>query len=103
VLAPAFRSFHMKKCAENVNVGVTQLVLALRAYELDTGELPETLDALVPDYLDAIPIDDFDGRPLRYSREKEVVYSVGEDLTDSGGSEGGFAWEMPDPTFSVEF
>jgi hypothetical protein len=26
-----------------------------------------------------------DGAPLRYSRERQVVYSVGEDFTDSGG------------------
>lgn len=30
----------------------------------------------------------FDRQPIRYSREKEIVYSVGTDLEDFGGSEG---------------
>jgi hypothetical protein len=103
MLMPALESVQERKCGENVNVGATQLLLALRAYELEKGELPATLDALVPDYLEAIPIDDFDGQPLRYLREKKAVYSVGEDLTDSGGSEGENPWRMPDPTFGLDF
>jgi len=54
---------------------------------MKTGELPGTLDALVPDYIDKIPSDDFDGEPMRYSAEKKIIYSVGEDLNDDGGGE----------------
>ncbi len=67
-------------------VAFCQLMLALRAYKLKNGELPESLDALVPEYLRKIPKDAFDGRPLRYSRAKKLIYSVGLDLKDSGGS-----------------
>ena len=48
--------------------------------------LPETLESLVPELLAAVPADPFDGKPLRYSREDAVVYSVGEDLKDSWSS-----------------
>ncbi|HLA85014.1 MAG TPA: hypothetical protein VJL29_09480 [Thermoguttaceae bacterium] len=64
-----------------------QLMVACRRYEKDHGELPPTLDALVPTYLDAVPRDPFDGKPMRYVRDRAVVYSVGTDLVDGGGKE----------------
>ncbi|HOY63949.1 MAG TPA: hypothetical protein PK745_12320, partial [bacterium] len=33
-----------------------------------------------------VPIDPFDGSPLRYDKEKRAVYSVGQNLIDEGGS-----------------
>ncbi|MFN0125536.1 MAG: hypothetical protein ACKV19_02490 [Verrucomicrobiales bacterium] len=51
---------------------------------------PESLDALVPDYLPAIPID-FDGRPIRYAAAPATgryrLWSVGSDGQDDGGVE----------------
>ncbi len=46
---------------------------------IDLGELPATLDALVPGYLPAVPRDYLDGQPIRYSREFRAVWSVGSD------------------------
>lgn len=63
-----------------------RLVYALKAYYLQNGSLPEELLTLVPKYIDAIPLDPFDGEPLRYSKARGVVYSVGNDLIDNGGS-----------------
>ncbi len=101
VLQPNGEGLLLKKCWENLHVGAAQLVLSLRAFEQREGHLPESLDALVPDYLDAVPVDPFDGRPMRYSRDRRIVYSVGEDLEDSGGSKGENLREMADPTFHV--
>lgn len=70
-----------------VSIQSTRLILVLRAYQLAHGSLPETLDALVPEFLDKVPADDFDGQPLRYSREKKMVYSVGKNLADDGGDD----------------
>lgn len=63
--------------------------LAVEQYRLGTGHLPESLDKLVPQYLDAVPLDPFDGKPLRYRLLNPgfVIYSVGEDLSDDGGQE----------------
>jgi hypothetical protein len=66
--------------------------LALRWHAADyDGGLPETLGELVPAYLPAVPADPFapDGAPLRYQREggEAVLYSVGWDGKDDGGSE----------------
>jgi len=66
-----------------------QTALAVQRYRLAEGHLPESLEDLVPAYMEAVPKDPFDGRRLRYfSRESGfVVYSVGDDLTDNGGTE----------------
>jgi len=77
--------FYRVKCAENCSLAATQIALALKCYTLEHGELPDTLDALVPEYFKAIPLDDFDGKPMKYSKEKRVVYAVGADFTDNGG------------------
>jgi len=103
MLLPAMERAHLAKCRENVTVAATRLLFALKAYELEKGKLPDSLDELVPDYIKAIPLDDMDGKPMRYSREKKIVYSVGEDLADSGGCEGEHPWEMEDPSFKIEF
>ncbi len=90
------------KCREDVQVAATRLVLALKAYEIENGALPASLDELVPDCLDAVPPDDFDGEPVRYDAERGVIYSVGEDLEDDGGSDGDIAWALSDPARSIE-
>jgi len=68
---------------------VAYCALAVEQYRLAFGRLPESLDKLVPEYVDTIPLDPFDGQPLRYrSLERGfVVYSIGEDLSDDGGKE----------------
>ncbi|WP_309399719.1 hypothetical protein [Cerasicoccus maritimus] len=62
------------------------LMLAIRLYEMEHGALPPTLDALVPDYIDAVPLDPYDDQPLRYDAKRAIIYSVGEDGVDDGGS-----------------
>jgi hypothetical protein len=76
-----------KKCEMDVQLRATQTILALRADELTHGKLPENLDALVPEFLEKVPVDAFNGQPLRYSPEKKIVYSVGKNLKDDGGDD----------------
>ncbi|HTV46861.1 MAG TPA: hypothetical protein VMG59_00325 [Phycisphaerae bacterium] len=40
---------------------------ALAAWHTDHGDYPKVLTALVPQYLSSVPIDPFDGQPLRYA------------------------------------
>ena len=124
ILMPATKSFLAQTCQEDVELAATRTLIALKAFKAEKGRLPETLDELVPEYLDAVPLDDFDGKPLRYSAEKKVLYSVGKDLVDAGGmtkeaqktwwskenpswdyQEYGEPdmWQMPDPSFAIEF
>ena len=64
-----------------------RVALAAERYRRATGDFPEMLDRLVPDYLEELPHDPFDGQPLRYkvTDEHVIIYSVGENLTDDGG------------------
>lgn len=61
--------------------------LAADMYRRKTGEWPENLQALIPEYFQLSPKDPFDGEILRYRRTETgfQVYSVGADLVDDGG------------------
>ena len=62
-------------------------LIALRLWHIDHGVLPASLAKLVPQYLPELPIDPFDGKPLRYSMTEGRIWSVGTDLLDEGGRE----------------
>jgi hypothetical protein len=65
----------------------TRAVLALRVYALRRGRLPDGLEALVEEkILPALPADHFSGKPLAYSREKRLLWSVGPDGKEDGRS-----------------
>ena len=87
MLMPAMVTPSATKCKADVQVRATQTILALRAYQLTHGKLPENLDALVPECLDKVLLDAFNGQPLHYSEEKKIVYSVGKNLKDDGGDD----------------
>ncbi len=62
--------------------------IALRLYELDHGRRPDTLEALVPDYLPSVPDDPFvEGGKVMYLPDNDppVLYCVGENGRDNGG------------------
>lgn len=64
--------------------------LAVAQHVAEHGEYPETLEALVPEYLDAVPEDLFsEGDPILYrvTETGAIVYSVGQDGLDEGGRE----------------
>lgn len=83
---PEFNRFLEHKCRMESMIRALRLIMALRKYNKDTGELPDELVLLSPDYIEKVPLDPFDGKPFRYSRPAAVIYSVGKDLRDSGGS-----------------
>jgi hypothetical protein len=96
------------KCNSKIRLDATRTLMALRAYQLTHGKLPERLSDLVPEFLDQVPLDDFDGQPLRYSPENKIVYSVGKNLKDDGGDDRGqeewnSAEQHLDTVFHVDF
>jgi hypothetical protein len=74
-----------------------QIVCALERFRLANGNYPETLDALVPQFIEKLPHDIIGGQPLHYRRTdppsqsfgaasgKFLLYSVGWNETDDGG------------------
>jgi hypothetical protein len=67
-------------------VACLRALLACERFRRVRGAYPETLDALVPEFLETVPRDPFSGGPLLYSRAREILWSVGENLRDDGGS-----------------
>jgi hypothetical protein len=72
-----------------VHCDLARTALAIERFRLPTDELPARLEELVPRYLPQVPIDPFDGRPIRYRRRQTgyLLYSVGVDGRDNDGRE----------------
>ncbi len=72
-----------------VHFDLARTALAIERFRLPTDALPERLDELVPRYLPQVPIDPFDGQPIRYRRRPAgyLLYSVGADGQDNNGRE----------------
>ena len=92
------------------DVGIAQrrmllVKVALIRYHKQHGQLPQKLSDLVPDYLGSVPLDRFDGAPLRYDPIKAAIWMIGTDLKDSGGASEpelhSFRSRRPDPTMFV--
>ena len=74
------------RCRADGQLAGAKLVVACNRFERDKGRWPAELQELVPNYLCEVPRDPFDGAPFRYSAEKGLVWAVGKNLTDEGGS-----------------
>src|SRR5262249_15700466 len=57
-------------------------------YRREKKTWPDAIDKLCPQYLATVPIDPFDGQPLRYRPLEDgvMVYAVGDDGVDDGGN-----------------
>jgi hypothetical protein len=64
-----------------------RLATTLKRYQLRNGSWPESLDKLIDEFLADIPVDRFDGKPLRYKLVDGApcIYSVYLDKVDDGG------------------
>jgi hypothetical protein len=90
MLLPAFSKTVQKNLEWAALLRVSQTALAIERFRLGHEDrVPDSLSALVPAYLPSVPVDPFDGQPLRYARRVEgyVVYSIGPDGVDDGGGE----------------
>jgi hypothetical protein len=106
VVTPAFEKVFVLDARCLAGLQTAHAALAAQRYRLANGELPDELNQLVPDYLDAVPADPFDGKPLRYAQRAEggfVVYSVGSDETDDGGTRYDAAGEQYEPGTDITF
>jgi len=61
--------------------------VAIAAHRARAGAWPSTLDELVPTHVPRVPIDPFDGKPMRYRLKdgKPLLYSIGADRQDNDG------------------
>lgn len=99
----AFNNTAAQPCDTNALIAATRAMIGIKAFKNDTGSYPTSLNELVPQYLSSIPIDPYDSTSLKYSLEKKIIYSIGSDKQDSGGSTGDDWSKMPDLTFKITF
>jgi len=85
---PALETTISRATRCEVDLRATAVVCALTGYGRVHGEPPERLEQLVPDFLPNLPLDPFDGKPLRYRREgaEWVIWSVGSDMKDDNAA-----------------
>ncbi|MAE62358.1 MAG: hypothetical protein CMJ49_13505 [Planctomycetaceae bacterium] len=69
-------------------IRAARIAVAIERHRLAHGTRPDKLDDLIPQFLDAIPVDPFDGKPMRYinSSAAAKVYSVDKDAIDNRGA-----------------
>jgi len=103
IASPNFERFDQHRCYGETRISLTQTLIAVKAYAEAQGSLPPTLEALVPELLERVPEDRFDGAPIRYSRDRRVVYSIGDDFADAGGGEEQDPSNRAEPALSLAF
>jgi hypothetical protein len=87
---PAMEKFIARDVQHRAQLRTALVAVAIERFRLaNNGKLPDQLSSLVPAFLDKVPIDPFDGQPLRFKRTDKgyVVYSIGPDEVDDGGIE----------------
>lgn len=75
--------------ATDVYWDVGRSLVSVARFKLAEDRYPSGFSELVPEYLDREPIDPFDGKPLRWTKDesgKSLIYSIGTDQVDDNGA-----------------
>lgn len=89
ILMPALQQYLERVAMDEARHAIALTGVAVDRYRLDHGgAFPARLDALVPQYMDDVPLDPFDGHPLRLvvGNDQALIYSIGPDLQDNAGA-----------------
>ncbi|HET7624656.1 MAG TPA: hypothetical protein VFM25_05265 [Verrucomicrobiae bacterium] len=88
-LLPAIADLGKKFAIVQTDVDEARVACALERFRLAHGNYPDSLDLLAPQFIQKIPNDIISGKPLRYRKNADascVIYSIGWNETDDGGS-----------------
>jgi hypothetical protein len=89
LLVPALAGSAMRPARAQTWVDQARIACALEQYRLEHHELPDSLDALRPQFIPKLPHDLFDGLLLRYRKNTDgtyIIYSIGWNAQDDGGT-----------------
>ena len=83
-LIPALSRHFERNLISVTHARLAYVALAIERYRLATGTWCATLDVVSPQYLPSVPLDSFNGLPLRYQKQSHGfrVFSVGPDQGD---------------------
>ena len=91
MLVPATGKIIGKGFRAQTVMELTRVACALERYYLAQGNYPDKLEALAPQWLPKLPNDPMSGQAFHYQKEsakKYVLYSVGANFMDNGGTVG---------------
>lgn len=103
VARPDFDRYEEKRCHLEARVSLVQTLAAMKGYWLALGTLPQSLTALVPQWLPQMPADPFRAAPLQYSKTYARVWSLGADFKPAPESERPDPGNPFEPALSVGF
>jgi hypothetical protein len=106
MLVPSFANTLLREASTQASLELAATALAVERFRIKTGYLPAALGELTPEFLDTVPVDPFDGAPLRYRvlSKGYVLYSVDADGGDDGGKERPDRKKSPDSaTYDLTF
>ena len=88
LLFPIFHKVHDAQLRSRAQLRCAATALAAERFRQRHGRWPSSLAEIPKDVLAAVPLDPFDGTPLKYVRRADgvTVYSVGQDEKDDGGN-----------------
>ena len=96
------------KCAQTAARGeaqwsVVRLALAVEKFRVKQGRWPQQPAEVAPEWILTVPLDPFDGKPLRMKRTERglIVYSIGPDGNDDGGTPFDSEKKTGDITFTL--
>lgn len=107
---PIFDEYFIRRCFAFSYTQAVEAIIGLQRYKRDHAVFPDSLSALLPDYLEKLPIDPFTGNSLHYSPTTTWLYGFGTNKEDDGGSFDSMyyarcAWDekcTSNPTFPVD-
>ncbi|MEO6053586.1 MAG: hypothetical protein ABIP97_06200 [Chthoniobacterales bacterium] len=88
-IIPAISGAGRKFAETQSQIEMTRIACALERYKIACGVYPETLDALIPNYIEKLPNDVASAKPYHYRRnapDKFTLWSVGFDGVDDNAT-----------------
>ena len=81
LLVPNYTFYLSRATTSDVYRGLCDLALAMSGYRAQNNTYPGTLEELIPEYIDRIPVDPYDGKPLKMRSVDGGLdlYSVGSE------------------------
>jgi hypothetical protein len=108
-LLPSLSKLSLKGASADASAKLAATAFAIEEFRQNNHRLPEGLKDLTPQFMEAVPIDPFDGKPIRYRKLERgyVIYSVDADGRDDGGisppaHRKARDWNTYDLTFTVD-
>lgn len=95
-----FSDIKDKKCNIDALLNGVDILFSIKKYRFENNSYPEKIE----DLEENLSVDPFSGKSFILNKDKMIIYSVGKDRVDNGGSDLNGDWySMDDLTLSYDF